>query len=1025
MSPPTEQKPWTNPGSLTWQNCLFKAMVLAAGGGLFIVFGTILVLMALPSADSRGAVVMMGKPVVLLGITAAIALTGGIFYEREMIQDRLPSVNCNLLPQWILKRCPTMGRILPYILPIGITVAVVPVDHLAFLLFMGVALIGALSIIESSNVRLRAIAVCDCGYSFILTEVMRRKGGWVDGCDFYEGNWVAAYLYLVYGFTSIFLPAMAILISCRYLPRLARLTWILYALMTAHLAAVLLMACNLFIDEFSKDVVWEPDQWVGEQCMGGKSYSFVGLFLLGFDEATAGADYEGGQTSLEIASMPCVSRSGLLSAFSSNASDIDGLSIPETTTAAPKILDHLHGMACDAGQPSFIFLVLAGTYVSGLMVFLALIRNGVRVRPAGSRKTSNSSDGSGSAASSKGSSNGFMKFFEGSNGDPLTAREIFAKIMVEISKSIVRLIFIGIFVALGFALFSMFIVVVMAPMATNDSTAADAAPMSPKSDSGRLLAQWRETPPVLSPIFNDIAQPRAFLSVARGLNLSSEVEGVSYFDLSPEEEDEEDSRRLNIPDDNKTTLYQSDDLSHCDWAEESHSTFLRAPVTNTSGTLGRNWSAGLPTWRQKVDSVSPDIQASMEFRETKDLRARADHMSRNCDITGMPNSKAGFTCRRGACFYSGYNAEDLSYRDKGEALYFFDGKAQSAKFGVMTPDTFKKVYPETDDRKVLMNFTMIALELCQVLCMNEANCTGVEWPNDGSWCTLWYNGACDVRDDYQRQPGYSEWHGELTGGWTCSKEWKWQQPDLGLASREYGCHDRDWCSDNGTDLGRCSFDMCRGCEFCWPLCDSDPMLLKDTSVLDLYTVPEDELRDRLFARGLKADGHKDELIARLQAASPRRRRTADSGLEGTTTTTTIGSEAVKEQQHAKWNIEGHMYGRFVYSGWAAIPVGQIRSNWCNMQGMAPILFAIGFYVVRGYTCSLVAGISDYQNASRRYKNKAKRRKKSKDLGISEKEYAEKKKLKFFKKKSPKLLGRQEDPFPETMGVVDSGRIFSC
>jgi len=314
---------------MTWQTALVRVAVVVACCGVLMVLGAAAMVAASPEgprADRAKSFKPIALPVVVVTFLAFMLLVVGIFREREKLAERLPQV--------------TGKRIL---IAVVMLLLVFPIFHLGFALCACLIGLAALTLLPTQEWKLRGIAVCDGLICLFLAAVMTHAG--------HMGDFVAASALLGIHttlFTTV-LPVIALLVSVKYLPRLAQLTCAGYMLAATHSVAITLQALHTLVSENTGGI---KKDFGGVRCLRSIAASPSGL-VLGWISAALEADpYEGPRQAPD----PCAAAAPV----SSNAS---------AATCEPLGFDKL------------FFFILVGAYILACVVACTICPFESRVVP--------------------------------------------------------------------------------------------------------------------------------------------------------------------------------------------------------------------------------------------------------------------------------------------------------------------------------------------------------------------------------------------------------------------------------------------------------------------------------------------------------------------------------------------------------------------------------------------------------------------------------------------------------------------
>eukprot|EP00930_Biecheleria_cincta_P001416 TRINITY_DN102558_c0_g1_i1.p1 TRINITY_DN102558_c0_g1~~TRINITY_DN102558_c0_g1_i1.p1 ORF type:complete len:662 (+),score=58.30 TRINITY_DN102558_c0_g1_i1:77-2062(+) len=266
---------WVRDDALSWQNYLLRAATCALC--LTLVFVLIAVIAVFSSPRGSGESPLDGTlnfaiPLCLCGAAGVMLVYLGVLKEREYLLDKLPLC--------------TLPRALTVIVVAGL---IAPIMHLTFALtaFLGVlgAAFALLSGEDSSPGRkLWGVAICDALLNLGLAETSRRGGP--------QGDLAASRLVLfLYGtIGTCVLPAVAIIGTLMYLPRMSNFAIGTYAAFTAHAAVLVLQGLDSLL----------RDSWIGggyvfdsPNCIISDIPSPLGMALTALRNIAVLPDYDG------------------------------------------------------------------------------------------------------------------------------------------------------------------------------------------------------------------------------------------------------------------------------------------------------------------------------------------------------------------------------------------------------------------------------------------------------------------------------------------------------------------------------------------------------------------------------------------------------------------------------------------------------------------------------------------------------------------------------------------------------------
>eukprot|EP00440_Ansanella_granifera_P009303 gb/GFBE01010083.1/.p1 GENE.gb/GFBE01010083.1/~~gb/GFBE01010083.1/.p1 ORF type:complete len:607 (+),score=108.62 gb/GFBE01010083.1/:1-1821(+) len=212
------------PIEITWQNTLIQAAALLTCVALLVVVVGVIVVAGSPTGPNNGSfnIIDVAIPIVLIVVAFLCVLYVGVLLEKKKLESKLPRV--------------TPFRAFVFLV---FGVLVFPVKHLGFALvnYMTVlALVLAVIAHQGGSVgpKLWGVAVCDALFCLGQAEAARRAGA---AGDIAAGRFILS-LYSALG--TMFLPALAIMGTLAFLPKISKAAAVGYAVLALHSAVILL-----------------------------------------------------------------------------------------------------------------------------------------------------------------------------------------------------------------------------------------------------------------------------------------------------------------------------------------------------------------------------------------------------------------------------------------------------------------------------------------------------------------------------------------------------------------------------------------------------------------------------------------------------------------------------------------------------------------------------------------------------------------------------------------------------------------
>eukprot|EP00928_Gymnodinium_smaydae_P017368 TRINITY_DN16636_c0_g1_i1.p1 TRINITY_DN16636_c0_g1~~TRINITY_DN16636_c0_g1_i1.p1 ORF type:complete len:819 (+),score=188.03 TRINITY_DN16636_c0_g1_i1:142-2598(+) len=251
-----------------WQDLLFKVIASCSCLGIAVLLCVVGLAFLNPGAAESSAVFV--KPLTLGSTFVVLCFFAGMYWEREYVGERMPQSDAKLV----------------LVLPVFILVALfVPLFHVGFVLGFGIVVLLFISTFKGLEQRLRGIAVCDALLGLLLTEVFRRGGAWEPS----SGS-TPRVLLGVYAVTAAFQPLCLFLASFLYMPVVAWLSCMTYAILALHAGVMVMVSAGVAMDEIILDTM---GKFSGEGCIRSFVSSPVEWLFILFQSSQTPKEYTG------------------------------------------------------------------------------------------------------------------------------------------------------------------------------------------------------------------------------------------------------------------------------------------------------------------------------------------------------------------------------------------------------------------------------------------------------------------------------------------------------------------------------------------------------------------------------------------------------------------------------------------------------------------------------------------------------------------------------------------------------------